>query len=34
VGQAKVLATGGDTEFSKRVDRGEVPTSSNPQGKA
>jgi NADH-quinone oxidoreductase subunit E len=34
VGQAKVLAQGGDTEFSKRVDRGEVPTSSNPQGKA
>ena len=27
VGQARVLAKGGDTEFSKRVDRGEVATS-------
>lgn len=29
VGQAKVLATGGETEFSKRVDRGEVETSQD-----
>ena len=27
VEQAKVLAEGGETEFSKRVDEGEVPTS-------
>ncbi|MBA5776499.1 NADH-quinone oxidoreductase subunit NuoE [Stappia sp. F7233] len=27
IGQAKVLADGGDTEFSKRVDNGDVPTS-------
>lgn len=29
VGQAKVLASGGMTAFAERVDRGEVPTSSN-----
>ncbi len=28
VGQARVLATGGTTEFATRVDAGEVPTSS------
>jgi NADH-quinone oxidoreductase subunit E len=27
VGQAKILAAGGDTAFSKRVDKGDVPTS-------
>ncbi|MCW2309353.1 hypothetical protein [Rhodobium gokarnense] len=27
IGQAKVLAEGGDTDFSKRVDDGDVPTS-------
>ena len=27
VGQAKLLAAGGDTEFSKRVDGGDVPSS-------
>ncbi len=29
IGQAKVLAEGGDTEFSKRVDDGDVPTSQD-----
>ena len=29
VGQAKVLATGGQTDFSKRVDKGEVATSKD-----
>lgn len=29
VGQAKVLATGGSTEFAQRVDAGEVPSSSS-----
>ncbi|HOV03174.1 MAG TPA: NADH-quinone oxidoreductase subunit NuoE [Kaistiaceae bacterium] len=29
VGQAKVLAEGGDTEFSKRVDAGDVPSSED-----
>lgn len=33
IGQAKVLATGADTDFSRRVDAGEVPTSrTEPQG--
>jgi NADH-quinone oxidoreductase subunit E len=27
VGQARVLAGGGDTDFSRRVERGDVPTS-------
>jgi NADH-quinone oxidoreductase subunit E len=31
--QAAVLATGADTEFSKRVDKGEVPTSKGPTKK-
>lgn len=29
VSQARILATGGETHFSKRVDKGEVPTSSS-----
>ena len=29
IGQAKVLAAGGDTDFSKRVDEGDVPTSQD-----
>ena len=29
VGQAKVLAVGGETEFSKRVDEGDVPSSQD-----
>jgi NADH-quinone oxidoreductase subunit E len=28
IAQAALLATGGDTEFSKRVDKGDVPTSA------
>ncbi len=32
VGQARVLATGNDTDFSKRVDRGEVPSSGRTPG--
>lgn len=29
IGQARVLADGGETDFAKRVDKGEVSTSSN-----
>ena len=29
IGQASVLASGGETDFAKRVDKGEVETSSN-----
>jgi predicted flap endonuclease-1-like 5' DNA nuclease len=31
VEQARILASGGDTEFSRRADRGEVETSRNPR---
>ena len=33
VKQAKTLAKGGDTEFSKRVDKGTVPSSRSGKGK-
>ncbi|MDX5369017.1 MAG: NADH-quinone oxidoreductase subunit E, partial [Alphaproteobacteria bacterium] len=29
IGQAKVLAEGGETEFSKRVEKGDVPSSKD-----
>jgi len=29
IAQAKTLATGGETEFSKRVDSGDVPSSQD-----
>jgi len=32
IGQAKTLATGGETEFSKRVDAGDVPSSQEDEG--